>query len=60
MILGRKKLTNSSMTWTNPIPSHRPMEPPTSERKLARLNFRKSVLVTSTLLEKQRERVEKL
>ena len=41
-------------------PSHRPMEPPTSERKLARLISGKSVLVTSTLLEKVRRRVDKL
>ena len=60
VILGERELMASSMTWTIPSPSHRPMEPPTSERKLARLNVRKSVLVTSTLLEKVRASVEKL
>ena len=48
------------MTWTMPSPSHRPMEPPTSERKLTRLNSGKSVLVTSTLLLKVRRMVELL
>ena len=50
----------SSMVWTIPSPSQRPMEPPTSERKMARLNFRKSVLFTSTLLGKVREIVDTL
>ena len=50
----------SSKAWTIPSPSHRPMEPPTSERKLASLNSGKSVLVTSTLLERVRRRVDKL
>ena len=60
MIQGSIELMTSSMTWTIPSPSHSPMEPPTSERKLARLNSGKSVLVTRTLLLKVRERVEKL
>ena len=54
---GRSELT-SSKAWTIPSPSQTPMEPPTSERKLARLNSGKSVLVTSTLLEKERRIVE--
>ena len=58
--IGNTHFKTVSTSWTMDSPSHSPMQPPRSDKNLAKINLRKLVVVTIIVGEKVRLIVELL